>query len=89
MRTLHTIDCSEARKVVDLVVAEALQKRTAAAVAVADAHGDLGPPHASASPPGKSETRSSILKGAMTSLTTAIQNTLAGAVASRFGRMAK
>jgi glc operon protein GlcG len=41
MRTLHTIDYSEARKVVDLVVAEALQKRTAAAVAVADAHGDL------------------------------------------------
>jgi glc operon protein GlcG len=41
MRTLHTIDYSEARKVVDLIVTEALQMQKAAAIAVADAHGDL------------------------------------------------
>ena len=41
MRTLHTIDYSEARRVVDLIVTEALQKQKAAAVAVADAHGEL------------------------------------------------
>jgi glc operon protein GlcG len=41
MRTLHTIDYSEARKVVDLIVTEALQMHKAAAIAVADAHGDL------------------------------------------------
>jgi glc operon protein GlcG len=40
MRTLHTIDYSEARKVVDLIVTEALQMQKAAAIAVADAHGD-------------------------------------------------
>ena len=41
MRTLHTIDHSEAKRAVDLIVEKALQMQKAAAVAVADAHGDL------------------------------------------------
>ena len=41
MRTLHTIDYSEARRAVDLIVEKLLQMQKAAAVAVADAHGDL------------------------------------------------
>ncbi|MGC1432233.1 MAG: heme-binding protein [Candidatus Sulfotelmatobacter sp.] len=41
MRTLHTIDHSEARRAVDLIVERALQMQKAAAVAVADSHGDL------------------------------------------------
>jgi glc operon protein GlcG len=41
MRTVHTIDYSEARRAVDLIVEKALQMQKAAAVAVADAHGDL------------------------------------------------
>lgn len=41
MRTVHTIDYSEARKAVDLIVEKALQMKKAVVVAVADAHGDL------------------------------------------------
>jgi glc operon protein GlcG len=41
MRTLQTIDCSEARRAVDLIIEKALQMHKAASVAVADAHGDL------------------------------------------------
>jgi glc operon protein GlcG len=41
MRTLHTIDHSEAKRAVDLIVEKALQMQKAASVAVADAHGEL------------------------------------------------
>jgi glc operon protein GlcG len=41
MRTVHTIDYSEARRAVDLIVENAFQMKKAAAVAVADVHGDL------------------------------------------------
>ena len=41
MRTLQTIDYSEARRIVDLIVEKASQMQKAAAVAVADSHGDL------------------------------------------------
>jgi len=41
MRTLQTIDFSDARRAVDLIVEKALQLQKAAVVAVADAHGDL------------------------------------------------
>jgi len=41
MRTLQTIDYSEARRAVDLIVERALQMQKAASVAVADSHGDL------------------------------------------------
>ena len=41
MRTLQTIDYSEAKRAVDLIVEKALQMEKAASVAVADAHGDL------------------------------------------------
>ena len=41
MRTLQTIDYSEARRAVDLIVEKALQMQKAASVAVADSHGDL------------------------------------------------
>lgn len=41
MRTLLTIDYSEAKRAVDLVVERALQMQKAACVAVADVHGDL------------------------------------------------
>lgn len=41
MRTFHTIDYSEAKRTVDLIVEKALQMNKAAAIAVADAHGDL------------------------------------------------
>ncbi|MGA8617934.1 MAG: heme-binding protein [Candidatus Sulfotelmatobacter sp.] len=41
MRTLHTIDYSEAKSAVDLIVERAQQRKKAAAVAVADSHGDL------------------------------------------------
>jgi glc operon protein GlcG len=41
MRTLQTIDYSEARRAVDLIVEKALRMQKAAAVAVADLHGDL------------------------------------------------
>lgn len=41
MRTLQTIDYSEAKRAVDLIVENALRMQKAASVAVADAHGDL------------------------------------------------
>ncbi len=41
MRTLPTIDYAEARRIIDLIVEKASQMRKAAAVAVADSHGDL------------------------------------------------
>ena len=41
MRTLHTIDYSEAKRAVDLIVEKASQMQKAAAIAVADVHGDL------------------------------------------------
>jgi glc operon protein GlcG len=41
MRTLQTLDYSEAKRALDLVVEKALQMQKAAAVAVADSHGDL------------------------------------------------
>lgn len=40
-RALHTIDYSEAKRTVDLIVEKALQMNKAAAIAVADGHGDL------------------------------------------------
>lgn len=40
MRTVPTIDYFEAKRAVDLIVQKALQMQKAAAVAVADAHGD-------------------------------------------------
>jgi len=41
MRTVQTIDYSEAKQVIDLIVEKALQMRKAAAVAVADSYGEL------------------------------------------------
>ena len=41
MRTVATIDYSEAKRAVDLIVEKALQMQKAVAVAVADSHGDL------------------------------------------------
>jgi glc operon protein GlcG len=41
MRTLHTLDYSEARRATDLIVEKASQNQKAAVVAVADPHGDL------------------------------------------------
>lgn len=41
MRTVHSIDYSEAKRALDLIVDKALQMQKAAAVAVADAHGDV------------------------------------------------
>jgi glc operon protein GlcG len=41
MRTLQTIDHSEAKSAVDLIVERASQMQKAASVAVADAHGDV------------------------------------------------
>jgi glc operon protein GlcG len=41
MRTLQTIDYSEARRAMDLIVDRALQMQKAVAVGVADSHGDL------------------------------------------------
>jgi len=41
MRTLDTIDYSEAKRAVDLIVEEASKSQKAAAIAVADSHGDL------------------------------------------------
>ena len=41
MRTVHTIDYSEARRAVDLIVERASQMQKAAVVAIADLHGDL------------------------------------------------
>ena len=41
MRTVHTIDYSEAKRAVELIVEKASQMQKAAAIAVADSHGDL------------------------------------------------
>jgi len=41
MRTIQTIDYFEAKRAVDLIVEKALQMQKAAAIVVADAHGDL------------------------------------------------
>jgi len=41
MRTTQSLDYSEARKIIDLIVAKALQMRKAAVIAVADPHGEL------------------------------------------------
>lgn len=41
MRTLQTIDYSEAKRAVDLIIEKALQMKKAAVIAVADPHGDL------------------------------------------------
>jgi glc operon protein GlcG len=41
MRTVQTIDYSEAKRALDLIVEKAMQMQKAAVVAVADAHGDL------------------------------------------------
>jgi glc operon protein GlcG len=41
MRTLETIDYSEAKRAVDLIVEEASKLQKAAAIAIADSHGDL------------------------------------------------
>src|SRR6201996_3768222 len=41
MRTISTVDYSEAKRAVDLIVEKATQMQKAAVVAVADAHGDL------------------------------------------------
>jgi glc operon protein GlcG len=40
MRTIQTIDYSEAKRAVDVIVEKALQMQKAAAIAVADYHGD-------------------------------------------------
>jgi len=41
MRSLQTIDYSEAKRALDLIIEKALQMNKAAVVAIADAHGDL------------------------------------------------
>jgi glc operon protein GlcG len=41
MRTVHTIDYTEARRAVDLIIEKVSQMQKAVTVAVADAHGDL------------------------------------------------
>jgi glc operon protein GlcG len=41
MRTLHTLDYSEARRALDLIVEKASQLQKPVVVAVADSHGDL------------------------------------------------
>jgi len=41
MRTLHTIDYSDAKRAVDLIIEKASQLQKPAVVAVADSHGDL------------------------------------------------
>ncbi len=41
MRTIQTLDYSDAKKAVDLIVEKALHMQKSAAIAVADAHGDL------------------------------------------------
>jgi len=41
MRTTQSLDYSEARKIIDLIVGRALQMRKAAVIAVADPHGEL------------------------------------------------
>jgi len=41
MRTTQTIDYSEAKKIIDVIVEKALQMKKAAVAAVADSHGEL------------------------------------------------
>jgi glc operon protein GlcG len=41
MRTTQTLDYSEAKKIIDLIVEKALQMQKAAVIAVADSHGEL------------------------------------------------
>ncbi|MGB8731250.1 MAG: heme-binding protein [Candidatus Sulfotelmatobacter sp.] len=41
MRTLHTLDYSEARRAADLIIEKASQMQKAVVVAIADSHGDL------------------------------------------------
>ena len=41
MRTLYSLDYSEARRAADLILEKAVQMQKSAVVAVADAHGDL------------------------------------------------
>src|SRR4030081_3522159 len=41
MRTTQTIEYSEAKEIIDLIVEKALQMRKAAVIAVADSHGEL------------------------------------------------
>ncbi len=41
MRTSQTIEYSEAKRIIDLIVERALQMRKAAVIAVADSHGEL------------------------------------------------
>jgi glc operon protein GlcG len=41
MRTIHTIDYTEAKRAVELIIEKAQQMQKAAAIAVADTHGDL------------------------------------------------
>jgi glc operon protein GlcG len=41
MRAHHTLDYSDAKRAVDLIVQKATEQQKAASVAVADAHGDL------------------------------------------------
>ena len=41
MRTVHTIDYSEAKRAVELIIEKASEMQKATAIAVADAHGDL------------------------------------------------
>jgi glc operon protein GlcG len=41
MRTIPTLDYSEARRAIDRIIVKAMQTKKVASVAVADAHGDL------------------------------------------------
>jgi glc operon protein GlcG len=41
MKTVHSLDYLDAKRMVDLIVEKALQMQKAAAIAVADSHGDL------------------------------------------------
>ena len=41
MKTTRTLDYSEAKKIIDLIVEKALQMQKAAVIAVADSHGEL------------------------------------------------
>jgi glc operon protein GlcG len=41
MKTTQTLDYSEAKKIIDLIVEKALEMRKAAVIAVADSHGEL------------------------------------------------
>ena len=41
MKTTQTIEYSEARQVIDLIVEKALQMKKAAVIAIADSHGEL------------------------------------------------